>query len=138
MMSLPRFFAWSSCPFRKPSPAATISTIDTIPQAIPNMVRNVRSLCAHNVRSTSPMRSRRTISQSLDASGQQTIAAATGRTLALDTRSSASLLQELRAGLPGEEALRERVILARHCYSQWMVGTCPPGMKTNQLDEAEL
>src|ERR1700730_10096312 len=35
--------------------------METIPQAIPNMVRNVRSLCAHRVRSTSPMRSRRTI-----------------------------------------------------------------------------
>src|SRR5712692_10711520 len=35
--------------------------METIPQAMPNMVRNVRSLFAHRVRSTSPMRSRRTI-----------------------------------------------------------------------------
>src|SRR5215469_6004993 len=31
--------------------------MDTIPQAMPNMVRKVRSLCAHNVRNTSRMRS---------------------------------------------------------------------------------
>src|SRR6516162_1081733 len=34
-----------------------MSTIDTTPQAMPNMVKNVRSLCAHRVRITSPMRS---------------------------------------------------------------------------------
>src|SRR5439155_14106115 len=60
-MSLPRFRAWISWPLRRPSPAATISTIETMPQAIPNMVRNVRSLCAQRVRTTSPMRLRRTI-----------------------------------------------------------------------------
>ena len=59
--SLPKVRACSSCPFRSPSPAATISTIETIPQAIPNIVRNVRSLCTQRVRSTSPMRSRKTI-----------------------------------------------------------------------------
>src|SRR6266404_4453997 len=63
MMSLPRVFDWSSCPLRKPSPAATMRTTETIPQAIPNMVRNVRSLCDHRVRKTSLMRSRRTMTQ---------------------------------------------------------------------------
>src|SRR5579864_4301835 len=61
MMSLPRFRDCSSWPLRRPSPAAVMSTMDTIPHAIPNIVRNVRSLCAHKVRKTSPMRSRRTI-----------------------------------------------------------------------------
>jgi len=35
--------------------------METMPQAMPNMVRNVRSLCAQRVRSTSPMRSLRII-----------------------------------------------------------------------------
>jgi hypothetical protein len=32
--------------------------MDTMPQAIPNMVRNVRSLCAHKVRKVSANKSR--------------------------------------------------------------------------------
>src|SRR6266536_6345296 len=35
--------------------------METIPQAIPNMVRHVRSLCDQRVRKTSPMISRRTM-----------------------------------------------------------------------------
>src|SRR5262249_41667386 len=61
MMSLPRVFDCSSWPLRRPSPAATMRTMETIPQAIPNMVRNVRSLCDHKVRKTSRMRSLRTM-----------------------------------------------------------------------------
>src|SRR6266566_6386033 len=61
MMSLPSVFDWSSCPLRKPSPAAAISTMETMPQAIPNMVRNVRSLWDQRVRKTSRIRSRRTM-----------------------------------------------------------------------------
>src|SRR5579872_2571665 len=61
MMSLPRVLVCSAWPLRSPSPAATIRTIDTMPHAIPNMVRNVRSLCDHRVRKTSAMRSRKTM-----------------------------------------------------------------------------
>src|SRR5438105_1380101 len=37
--------------------------METIPQAMPNMVRNVRSLCDHKVRKTSRIRSRKTMTQ---------------------------------------------------------------------------
>src|SRR5271166_4006719 len=37
-------------PVRKPSPNPTSSSNDPTPQAIPNMVRKERNLCAHNVR----------------------------------------------------------------------------------------
>jgi len=40
---------------------ATIKTMETIPQAIPNMVRNVRSLWDQRVRNTSVTRSRNTM-----------------------------------------------------------------------------
>src|SRR3990172_1532985 len=50
--------AW---PTRRPSPAATISVIDTIPHAMPNIVSSVRSLCAKRVRSVSRKRSLQTM-----------------------------------------------------------------------------
>src|ERR1700757_3202817 len=37
-------------PERKPSPTPTSSNKDPTPQAIPNIVRNERSLCAHRLR----------------------------------------------------------------------------------------
>ncbi len=43
------FFCW---PERKPSPNPIKSSNDPTPQAIPNMVRKDRSLCAHSVRIT--------------------------------------------------------------------------------------
>src|SRR5262245_7948845 len=46
--------AW---PTRSPSPAATISVIDTMPQAMPNIVSAVRSLCVDSVCSVSRSRS---------------------------------------------------------------------------------
>ena len=46
-----------ACPTRRPSPAATMSVIDTMPQAMPNMVSSVRSLCANSVRIVSRRRS---------------------------------------------------------------------------------
>jgi len=49
MMSFPIVSACFRCPRRSPSPAATISVIDRIPHAIPNIVSAVRSLCAHSV-----------------------------------------------------------------------------------------
>ncbi len=61
MMSLPKLSATFFCPTRRPSPAATISMIETMPHAIPNMVRNVRSLCAQSVRNVSASRSRKDI-----------------------------------------------------------------------------
>src|ERR1700690_4654733 len=39
-------FSW---PLRKPSPNPTRSSREPTPQAMPNMVRNERSLCAHRV-----------------------------------------------------------------------------------------
>jgi hypothetical protein len=60
--SLEKFSATLSCPTRRPSPAATIRVIDTIPQAMPNMVRNVRSLCCAIVWSVSRTRSENTMS----------------------------------------------------------------------------
>ena len=61
-MSLANCSATLACPTRRPSPAATISVMDTMPQAMPNMVRAVRSLCAESVRSVSRSRSRKVIS----------------------------------------------------------------------------
>ena len=59
--SLPKFSATFAWPTRRPSPAATISVMDTIPQAMPNIVRSVRSLWANSVRMTSRIRSEKTI-----------------------------------------------------------------------------
>jgi len=64
----------------------------------------------------------------LDAFGRQTIAAATGRTLALDTKSSAICCRNCGRGCLAESQFAKE--LSWHCYSQWMVGTCPPWMKT--------
>src|SRR5215467_9383109 len=46
---LAMFFCW---PERKPSPRPTSISREPTPQAMPNMVRNERSLCAHRVRIT--------------------------------------------------------------------------------------
>src|SRR5260370_2484197 len=48
---LAMFFCW---PDRNPSPSPTSKSKDPTPQAMPNMVRKERSLCAHNVRITWP------------------------------------------------------------------------------------
>src|SRR5579885_609836 len=45
-------------PDRKPSPKPTNSNNDPTPQAMPNMVRNERSLWAHSVRKICPRMSR--------------------------------------------------------------------------------
>src|SRR5271157_4502870 len=50
MMSLPNSASSRLLPDRKPSPTPTSSNRDPTPQAIPNMVRNERSLCAHKLR----------------------------------------------------------------------------------------
>ena len=59
--SLPKVSCCLCWPTRKPSPAATIRVMEMMPQAIPNMVRKVRSLCAHKVRRVSRRRSVKTI-----------------------------------------------------------------------------
>src|SRR5260221_12003178 len=55
--SLPKvcWFFWIPSP--KPSPAATITVIEMMPQAMPNMVSNVRRFCAQRVASVSRKRS---------------------------------------------------------------------------------
>src|SRR5579863_5070995 len=50
MMSLPNSANSRLLPERKPSPTPTSSSNDPTPQAIPNMVRNERSLCAQRLR----------------------------------------------------------------------------------------
>ena len=50
MMSLPNSAISRLLPERKPSPTPTSSSNDPTPQAMPNMVRNERSLCAHRLR----------------------------------------------------------------------------------------
>ena len=50
MMSSPSEFNSRRLPERNPSPSPTSSKSDPTPQAMPNMVRNERSLCAHKVR----------------------------------------------------------------------------------------
>src|SRR5438067_4904153 len=50
MMSLPNSANSRLLPERKPSPTPTSSSKDPTPQAMPNMVRNDRSLCAHRLR----------------------------------------------------------------------------------------
>src|SRR6202165_381614 len=50
MMSLPNSDNSRLLPERKPSPTPTSSSRDPTPQAIPNMVRNERSLCAQRLR----------------------------------------------------------------------------------------
>src|SRR5258708_7018458 len=50
MMSLPNSANSRLFPERKPSPTPTSSSNDPTPQAIPNMVRNERSLCAQRLR----------------------------------------------------------------------------------------
>ena len=59
MMSLPKLSELRLSPTRRPSDAATISVIEMIPQVMPNMVRNVRSLCAQRVWIVSRKRSLR-------------------------------------------------------------------------------
>src|SRR5229473_7896546 len=46
-------------PKPSPSPAATITVMEMMPQAMPNMVSSVRRLCAHSVASVSVSRSRK-------------------------------------------------------------------------------
>src|SRR5579863_463506 len=50
MMSLPNSAISRLLPERKPSPTPTKSSNDPTPQAMPNMVRNERNLCAHRLR----------------------------------------------------------------------------------------
>src|SRR5580700_1368776 len=50
MMSLPYCAISRLLPERKPSPRPTSSSKDPTPHAMPNMVRNERSLCAQRVR----------------------------------------------------------------------------------------
>ena len=50
MMSSPSEFNSRRLPERNPSPNPTSSNSEPTPQAMPNMVRNERSLCAHKVR----------------------------------------------------------------------------------------
>src|SRR5579864_3973045 len=50
MMFLPNSANSRLLPERKPSPTPTSSSNDPTPHAIPNMVRNERSLCAHKLR----------------------------------------------------------------------------------------
>src|SRR5882762_2219102 len=49
MMSCPRLANCLACPLRNPSPSPTNNNSEPTPHAIPNMVRNDRSLCAHKV-----------------------------------------------------------------------------------------
>src|SRR5215467_6856776 len=51
MMFLPKVSSCLRLPLRKPSPTPTSNNSEPTPQAIPNMVRNERSLCAQSVRS---------------------------------------------------------------------------------------
>src|SRR5580700_203640 len=60
IMSLPYCAISRLLPERKPSPRPTSSSREPTPQAIPNIVRNERSLCAHRVESDC-----RTISRSI-------------------------------------------------------------------------
>src|SRR5919204_1676673 len=50
-MFLPKVSNCLRLPVRKPSPTPISSNSEPTPQAIPNMVRKERSLCAHRVRS---------------------------------------------------------------------------------------
>src|SRR5882672_762036 len=50
MMFLPKVSNCLRLPFRNPSPTPTSNSRDPTPQAIPNIVRNERSLCAQSVR----------------------------------------------------------------------------------------
>src|SRR5713226_2227747 len=50
MMFFPKVSNCLRLPLRKPSPTPTSSSSEPTPQAIPNMVRKERSLCAHRVR----------------------------------------------------------------------------------------
>src|SRR5271166_4749257 len=49
IMFCPRFASCFSWPLRKPSPRPTSNSNEPTPQAMPNMVRNERSLCAQSV-----------------------------------------------------------------------------------------
>src|ERR1700676_5712143 len=63
--SLPKFSCCFCMPRPRPSPAATISVMEIMPQAMPNMVSKVRRLCARSVAMVSLSRSRHVISASL-------------------------------------------------------------------------
>src|SRR5260221_1791933 len=52
MTSSPMFAMFLCWPERNPSPTPTRNNREPTPQAMPNIVRNERSLCDHNVRST--------------------------------------------------------------------------------------
>src|ERR1041384_1310933 len=54
IMSRPNSDSSRLFPDRKPSPTPTSSNKDPTPQAIPNMVRKERSLCAHKLRKICP------------------------------------------------------------------------------------
>src|ERR1700719_2641054 len=63
--SLPKFSCCFGMPRPRPSPAATISVMEIMPQAMPNMVSKVRRLWARSVAMVSLSRSRNVISASL-------------------------------------------------------------------------
>src|SRR5208282_4219027 len=63
--SLPKFSCCFWMPRPSPSPAATMSVIEMMPQAIPNMVKRVRRLCAQSVARVSRKRSRKVIGDPL-------------------------------------------------------------------------
>src|SRR5579872_6366363 len=54
MKSSPKFARFFLVPARKPSPSPTRSNSEPTPQAMPNMVRKERSLCAHIASRTWP------------------------------------------------------------------------------------
>src|SRR6266853_1608391 len=58
MMFCPSMASCFSWPLRNPSPTPTSSSSDPTPQAIPNMVRKERSLCAQRLRKICPKMSK--------------------------------------------------------------------------------
>src|ERR1700727_1291731 len=59
---LAMFLRW---PDLNPSPTPTRNSSDPTPQAMPNIVKNERSLCAHNMLSTCPIVSNAILIESL-------------------------------------------------------------------------
>ncbi len=75
MMSSPKELSSLRLPERKPSPNPTRSSNDPTPQAIPNMVRKERNLCAQRVRSICRRISKNTIACPQPRSSLDTCAA---------------------------------------------------------------
>src|SRR5215472_18084896 len=55
IMSSPIVAMFFFCPELKPSPTPIRNSSDPTPQAMPNMVKNDRSLCAHSMLNTCPI-----------------------------------------------------------------------------------